>query len=128
MALLDVSDVLTDPDFLSAAILIRRRYPVPQLVDNLGRTVFIREPQKIKAVIIDNGDQYLLRESGGSVHVNKITVYYRGELIINKEPDYYSDLIVWKGKEYVVENVMIDALNWGFGWSKAECVQEDLHA
>lgn len=127
MAMLDVADILTDPDFLSEIILIRRRYPVPELVDARGRTIFIEEPQGLVwAVVVDIGGEYLTREAGGAYHVDKLTVFYRGELIINRPP-YYSDIIIWNNKRYVVDNLFTDALNWGKGWTKAECIQEDLH-
>lgn len=121
MADIDVSDLLTDPDFTSTATLIRRAVSV----NSYGESVLTETPSMITAVIQGSGAETLDRLPEGVRLSDLIDVYYKGVLSAER-PAGYADVILWGGKRYQVFEVTEDFMNFGQGFMKAVCKLETV--
>ena len=119
MALIDVSDLLRDPDFTNVVTLIRRAVAV----NEHGENVMTETPCHITAVVQGDNTETLDKLPEGARLSDVITVYYRGTLTAER-PGGYADIIVWQGKRFQVKEVAEDFLNYGAGFTKALCVLE----
>jgi len=121
MALIDTSELLSDPDFCDTVGLIRRTATIGSngrniLVEALPLTVLM-SVQGLKA-----GDFIRLPDLANFDNV--IAVWYNGILIPDATTDY-SDIIVWNSKRYQVHKIDEDFSNFGGGFMKAFCVAEN---
>lgn len=119
MALIDVSDLLRDPDFTNIVTLIRRMVSINQY----GENEIIETPCYITAVVQGDNTETLEKLPEGARLSDAITVYYRGTLTA-ETPGGYADIIVWQGRRYQVREVTEDFQNYGAGFTKAICVLE----
>ena len=119
MALIDVSELLTDPDFTNTVTLIRRA----STVNTYGENVMTETQSTITAVVQGDNTETLDKLPEGARLSDVITVYYRGTLTAER-PGGYADIIVWQGKRFQVKEVAEDFLNYGAGVTKALCVLE----
>ena len=119
MALIDVSDLLRDPDFTNVVTLIRRAVAV----NEHGENVMTETPCYITAVVHGDNTETLDKLPEGARLSDVITVYYRGALTAER-PGGYADIIVWQGKRFQVKEVAEDFMNYGAGFTKALCVLE----
>lgn len=120
MANIDVSDVLLDPDFVSSVTLIRRSANVDGHGENvLTETVL---PNQLMSVQGAKGE-VLERMPEGARLTDIITVFYRGELTTEAD-NGYGDVIVWNGKRYQVKEVPQNFMNFGAGFTVADCLLE----
>lgn len=116
MASIGVSEIFSDPDFLSNFKILRRRWSVNEFGENvLGNTVILAsgvvEPNCAEAAAI----------LGEGVRLDDVLrVWYNGRLFASSDENY-SDVIVFDGKQYIVEKVD-NYLNWGDGYCLAYCV------
>lgn len=123
MARIDVSEVLTDPDLVDEITLVRR---VGAMDDN-GRHVVTETASTIYAVVQDGPtpeEIQLLPESARLLDM--IRVYYAGLLTAEQAgvPGGYGDVLVWKGRRYMVTVIPGGWTNWGAGYTKALAVLE----
>jgi hypothetical protein len=119
MALIDVSDLLRDPDFTNVVTLIRRAVAV----NEHGENVMTETPCYITAVVQGDNTETLEKLPDGARLSDAITVFYRGTLSAER-PGGYADIIVWQGRRYQVREVIEDFLNYGAGFTKAICILE----
>ena len=119
MALIDVSDLLRDPDFTNVVTLIRRSVTV----NGHGENVMTESACYITAVVQGDNTETLDKLPEGARLSDVITVYYRGTLTAER-PGGYADIIVWQGKRFQVKEVAEDFMNYGAGFTKALCVLE----
>lgn len=123
MALIDVSELLLDPDFTDQATLIKRYLDV----NANGEAVIAEMEIPITAVIQGVNNQDLVKLPDGARLSDAITVYYNGELQAEAE-NGYSDIIVWRGRRYELGPVTENFMNHGAGFTKAICVGEHVRA
>lgn len=123
MALIDVSELLTDPDFTNTVTLIRRA----STVNTYGENVMTETQSTITAVVQGAGTESLERVPEGARLSDLIDVYYKGQLTA-ESPSGYADIIVWQGKRYQVFEVVEDFMNFGAGFTKAVCKLEAVNA
>ena len=123
MALIDVSELLTDPDFTNTVTLIRRS----STVNTYGENTMIETPSTITAVVQGANTESLERVPEGARLSDLIDVYYKGQLTA-ESPGGYADVIVWQGKRYQVFEVVEDFMNYGAGFTKAVCKLEAVNA
>lgn len=123
MALIDVSELLTDPDFTSTVTLIRRA----STVNTYGENVMTETQSTITAVVQGANAESLERVPEGARLSDLIDVYYKGQLTA-ESPSGYADIIVWQGKRYQVFEVVEDFMNYGAGFTKAVCKLEAVNA
>lgn len=123
MALIDVSELLTDPDFTNTVTLIRRA----STVNTYGENVVTETQSTITAVVQGANTESLERVPEGARLSDLIDVYYKGQLTA-ESPSGYADIIVWGGKRYQVFEVVEDFMNFGAGFTKAVCKLEAVNA
>ena len=123
MALIDVSELLTDPDFTNTVTLIRRA----STVNTYGENVMTETQSTITAVVQGANAESLERVPEGARLSDLIDVYYKGALHA-ESPSGYADIIVWGGKRYQVFEVVDDFMNFGAGFTKAVCKLEAVNA
>lgn len=123
MALIDVSELLTDPDFTNTVTLIRRS----STVNSYGENVMVETSSTITAVVQGANAESLERVPEGARLSDLIDVYYKGALHA-ESPGGYADVIVWDGKRYQVFEVVEDFMNFGAGFTKAICKLEAVNA
>lgn len=123
MALIDVSELLTDPDFTNTVTLIRRA----STVNTYGENVMTETQSTITAVVQGANTESLERVPEGVRLSDLIDVYYKGPLTA-ESPSGYADIIVWGGKRYQVFEVVEDFMNFGAGFTKAVCKLEAVNA
>lgn len=123
MALIDVSDLLRDPDFTNVVTLIRRG----SSVNEHGENVLTETSCNIVASIQGVNAEDLTKLPEGARLSDVITVYFRGELQ-PEAPNGYSDIIVWHGHRYQVKTVDENFMNFGAGFTRALCVMEEVRA
>jgi hypothetical protein len=119
MALLDVSELLIDPDFTDPLTLIRRS----STVNSFGEQVLVETPVLINAVVESGKQDVLLRMPDGTRLTDLITVYYQG-VLESERPGGYADVILWRGNRYVVKDVPQQYSNYGAGFTQADCLSE----
>lgn len=123
MALIDVSELLTDPDVTNTVTLIRRA----STVNTYGENVMTETQSTITAVVQGANTESLERVPEGARLSDLIDVYYEGQLTAGS-PSGYADIIVWGGKRYQVFEVVEDFMNFGAGFTKAVCKLEAANA
>ena len=123
MALIDVSELLTDPDFTNQVTLVRRL----STVNTYGENVMTESVSTITVVVQSLGKESLRRVPEGARLSGMIDVYYKGALYA-EQPGGYADIIVWGGNRYQVFELAEDFMNYGSGFTKAICKLEEVNA
>jgi hypothetical protein len=119
MALIDVSDLLNDPDFVNEFTVVRRTSTVNDFGENIIGDTNICAIGSIQA---GNGDT-LRRLPEAARKENAITVYTKTELKADNNSNGYSDIIVWKNQRFQVL-VISPWGNYGAGWYQCDCIME----
>jgi hypothetical protein len=123
MAMIDVSEILLDPDFGNTVSLITRAASV----NEYGEGVLAETAINVRVVVEQEGSEMMARLPEGARLSDYITVYYRGKLSAERAGGY-ADVVVWDGKRYQVKEVAENYLNFGAGFTKAICQIEDINA
>lgn len=121
MPLLDVTELLTDPDFVQTVTLTRRVQTVGAngVASSTGTDTDI-----VASVQPDMGK--VVRGADGEYAAAKIVVYSRARLL-GVTNSKYPDVITWKGQKYLVIGPR-DWNDWGAGFTAADCELMDLEA
>jgi hypothetical protein len=117
MPLLDVSDVLLDPDFADTAVLIRTGVTVDTAT---GRTISGPVETQILCVVTSDRGQNLRRmpdaaASEGSIIVHSTVTFTEGD-----GAGLDADIIRWQGRDWTVITVD-DYSRYGAGFTVATC-------
>ncbi|MCL8000203.1 hypothetical protein M8994_18390 [Brucella sp. 21LCYQ03] len=115
MPLLDVSDILSDPDFADEIIITRTTVTVER-----GRTK--KEQTTISAsgvVTSDQGD--ILDRLPDMRRVAGTILVHSTETFVSSDGDRDADIIEWAGKQYTVIDAN-DYSRYGAGFTCAKCV------
>ncbi|MEN6629823.1 MAG: hypothetical protein ABFC42_09270 [Sulfuricella sp.] len=116
MALLDVSDILTDPDFMDTALVCERN---AQTVGNNGMATNAVTLTTFAGVVTsDNGD-LLDRTAGGDRIKGNMTIHTRFPLDDGSSING-ADIVQWNGRRYTV-TVVNDWSHFGRGFVCATC-------
>lgn len=116
MALLDVTEVLLDPDFMDTGLVCTRS---TQDVNDDGRTVFATTSTTFAGVVTSDKGDILERLAGAERKTGSITIHTIFRLVAG-EGDVTADVVTWRGKEYTVSNVN-DYSHFGRGFICATC-------
>ena len=116
MAWLDVTDVLTDPDFMDAGLTCNR---MAQAVGENGRAVNTPSVITFAAVVTSDKGDILHRNEDGSRILGSITLHTPFRLL-DGAPGQDADEIVWQGRTYTVVSVN-DYSHFGRGFVAATC-------
>lgn len=120
MPLIDVSDLLVDPDFCEPVTIYRR----VQSVDTHGRSIISETSQTILAVVTAASANTLNRAPEGTRIEGAITVHSITPLAV-ATGSRDADELVWKGNRYVV-TMLGDYSHYGQGFTVATCTLKPL--
>ncbi|MDQ0507407.1 hypothetical protein [Xanthobacter agilis] len=115
MPLLDVSELLTDPDFADTITVYRQAVTI----GDTGRSGRAETATSTVAVVTPDQWSTLQRQAEGSNVSETITVITQFRLIASMD-GYDADEIAWNGKRYVVRAVG-DCSRYGAGFVEASC-------
>jgi len=122
MASLDVSFLLTDPDFTDRVTRITRSSTINQWGEQQ-----LAEIQDTITVVVQGTTSDTLNRLPDVANLSLgIEVWYKGQLNVEAAGGY-SDLIVWQGRRYQVVALLEDLMNWGQGWTHAACTMEEAN-
>ena len=116
MALLDVSEVLLDPDFMDTGLACQRQVLV---VGNDGRTTSTQTNIAFAGVVTSDKGDILERLAGAERKKGSITIHTIFPLTAG-DGDTTADIVTWRGKTYTVSNVN-DYAHFGRGFICATC-------
>lgn len=117
MALLDVSDILLDPDFSDKTLVcVRSR----QAVGEDGIAVNTKSNIKFSGVVTSNNGDILERISTGERVKGSITIHSRFQLSDGGGTNMAADVVLWRGRSYTVSSVN-DYAHFGRGFIVANC-------
>jgi hypothetical protein len=123
MALVDVTQLLTDPDFTDTVQLIRRT----KTVNTYGEGV-LTEAAGVNATMVvqpATGDD-LKKTSESAILTEYIKVWFKGDLNL-QTVNGYSDIIVHRGRRFECY-APDDFSNYGAGYTSAICILENHNA
>jgi galactose-6-phosphate isomerase len=116
MALIDVSELMCDPDFADLNIPYERN---TQTVGANGLATLATKRGFFTGVVLSDGGDKLERTPDGERIKGSITIRTKFPLI-DGDDGKTADIITWKGKRYTVSTVS-DYSNWGRGFVTAQC-------
>ncbi|MBN3822349.1 hypothetical protein G3O00_01795 [Burkholderia sp. Ac-20384] len=116
MALLDVVDVLLDPDFMDMGLVCNR---MTQITDAHGRAQNTPTATTFAGVVTSDKGDLLHRNADGSRINGSITIHTPFRLI-DGSAGFDADEIVWSGRAYTVVSVN-DYSHFGRGFVCATC-------
>jgi len=116
MPLLDVSDVLLDPDFCDRTLVCERNAIT---TDNNGRGVVSTQTLPFSGVVTSDKGELLQRGAVGEHATDNITVITRFRLLDAKLATT-ADIVQWNGLRYTVTKVNSYS-TYGIGFVEAGC-------
>ncbi len=121
MPLLDVSDVLLDPDFLDTTLVVTRN---AQTVGSDGIAVDTPMTGPFYGVVTSMGGAVLQRVAEGARITDTITIHTQFQLIPGQE-GFDADVVTWSGRQWTVTNVNSYS-TYGRGFIAATCTLKKL--
>ena len=118
MALVDVTDLLTDPDFIDAMSIISR----VAVINTYGENSVTESTVNTFGSIQPISGKDLLRLPESLREKNVSTFWVKGQ-IKGTACDAYPDILVFKCKRYQVQQIM-DWMNFGQGWTQGVAIVE----
>ena len=118
MALVDVSELLSDPDFVDT-IQIITRYPI---VNSMGENV-IHESIETSIGSVQPADYKTVKKQPEAMQVESLYSFFFKGKIVASAPGEYSSVLVFKNMRYQVRTVE-DFSNWGAGYTNGVCVAQ----
>lgn len=118
MALIDVSSLLSDPDFVDQIQHIFRRPTINSFGENL-----LTETCSNTVGCVQPASGRVIQRLPEDLQVANLSSFWIKGDIIASAPGKYSDVLVFKGKRFQVQTVF-DWSNWGEGYSEGTCVAE----
>jgi hypothetical protein len=115
----DVTDLLTDPDFVEQ-VTVRR---ITQTVSSGGIAQQSESDFTITAVVTIGSMLASTRSQDYALAKNMITVHSKSRLL-GPTATMQADIVVWKGNNYVVKRPY-DWSHYGPGFTAAECELQD---
>lgn len=118
MAQINVTELLSDPDFVDVIQLVTR---VPQ-VNSLGENVLTSSTVNSVGSVQPASGRAVNRLPEAMRVANVSSFWFKGTIVASA-PGKYSSVLVFKGTRYQVQTVM-DWTNWGEGWCEGTCIAE----
>lgn len=118
MAQVDVSELLHDPDFVDAMVVITRS----PSVDLRGQNALAETSVKAVGSVQPASGKTIFRLPEEFRVANVSSFWFQGSIVATA-PGKYSSIIVYKGQRYTVQTVF-DWTNFGAGWCEGTCVAE----
>lgn len=118
MAQVDVTELLSDPDFVDEMQIVRRK----PTVSEFGENVLVESVVQTIGSIQPVSGKELQRLPDALRVMNVASFWVKGE-IVSDGTCKYPDLLVFKGKRYAVQ-IINDWTHFGQGWSQGLAVRE----
>jgi hypothetical protein len=118
MSRIDVSDLLSDPDFVDKMVQIKRS----PSVDNRGRNVLAEKEISTVGCVQPASGRTIFRMPE-EFRVANVSEFFMKGTITATAPGKYSDVLVFKGQRYNVQ-LVFDWSNWGLGYCEGTCIAE----
>jgi hypothetical protein len=118
VGLIDVSDILADPEFVDEIVIVHRTPEVNDFGENELKECGVNTVGCVQPV----SGSTLQRMPEAFRVANVKSFWVRGK-IISDARHKYPDILISKGVRYAVQ-MIFDWTNWGDGWSEGTCVQE----
>ena len=118
MPYIDVTDLMSDPDFCESVTLRR----TSQTVDSNGFTTLVEVDSTITVIVTPLNPDFM-RSPEFQNAKSAITVHTQTPLFA-VVAGYNPDIIVWKGSNYVVKRAS-DLSHFGRGFTSASCILLD---
>lgn len=116
MPLLDVSEILTDPDFVDTALSVTRN---TQVVGSNGIAVNTPVTTPFSGVVTNDDGDIMLRQADGTFVNGSIMIHTRFPLTSGMA-GIDADIVTWRGRRFTVINVA-DWTTYGLGFVRASC-------
>ncbi len=118
MPQLDVTELMTDPDFVDEMIQVSRQsrvdaYGVNHLTECKNETVGSVQP----------ADGKLIERLPEAERVHNLMSFWMQGTIVASAPGKYTDILIFQGQRFQVKTVF-DWSTWGAGWCEGLCVAE----
>jgi len=120
MALIDVTELLDDPDF-SDTFFLRRQH---QNIDSSGLAHNAETSVACDGVCFPGGGNKLIRTRDGDRVESDMTIVTR-TILHDGRGGVPADCVEWMGQRYVV-TLVEDYANWGGGFVQARCNLTDM--
>ena|SRR5271166_3043766 len=118
MGLIDVSDILADPDLVEQIVIIHRTPETDQYGENRLKECGVSTVGSVQSI----SGKTLQRLPEKFQVANVKSFWVRGKIVSDGEHKY-PDILVSQGVRYAVQ-MIFDWTNWGSGWCEGTCVQE----
>ena len=119
MAILDVSNIISDIEFSDFITFIRRAVTV----NENGEVIITETSSTIVACVQGLQGSELERQPQAAILHDTIKVYSKVKLM-SEIAGGYADVVVWDNNRYQVKSV-VDFVNYGAGYTCATCVMEE---
>lgn len=118
MSQIDVTELLSDPDFVDEVVLINRS----AIVASSGENEVSESPVNTVGAVQPADKKTLDRLPESLIVENMMAFWVQGE-IPTSSPGKYSSILVFKGRRFEVKAVF-DWTAAGAGWSEGVCIAE----
>lgn len=118
MAQIDITDLLTDPDFVDEMVMITRS----AIVDTLGQNLIVETTQNSVGSVQPADYKTLKRLPDGLQNEDIYSFWFKGEIVTTNNCKYPS-IINFRNRRYQVQQVA-DWTMWGAGWCEGICIAE----
>jgi hypothetical protein len=118
MGQIDVSDLITDPDFVDPIMIIHRQ----SIVDQYGNNRLDEQGEPSFGSVQPASGKTLQRIPEAFRVASVMSFWVKGKIISDGRCQY-PDIIIYKGSRYAVQ-VIFDWTNWGEGFSEGTCVRQ----
>lgn len=118
MALVDVTELLVDPDFVDPVTIINRT----PTVNDFGENTLV-ECQVDTWGSVQPAPTKTIMRLPDALRVADVSEFWVKGRIIADGTYKYPDILVFNGKRYQVQTIQ-DFTNWGAGWCAGTCVVE----
>lgn len=119
MALIDVTELMVDPDFVNSFSIIRR----VDTINSKGENILNETTVNNIIGSIQGAGKDTIRRLPEDVQVSRVKTVYTKTLLQTDAAGKYADLIVIDSYRYAVINVT-PWNNFGAGWYECDCVME----
>lgn len=118
MSRIDITDLLSDPDFVDEIQMVTRR---PQ-INSFGENI-LTETVLVTVGSVQPASGRAIARLPEALRVADISSFWFKGVIVASSPGKYSSILVFKGRRYQVQTVL-DWSTWGQGWCEGTCIAE----
>ena len=118
MAKINVTELMTDPDFVDVMSVVTR---VPS-INSYGENILQESTLETVGSVQPASGKVLQRLPEAMRLANVSSFWFKGQIIATA-PGKYSSVLVFKNQRYQVQSVS-DWSNWGEGYTEGTCIAE----